>query len=476
MFTVSEMEAKGIDALQSGFDWQCIYQCLEMPCLLCEARGFVCGVAEKVDSPKARETPATEQFLPSDQPTFKVAQSPPTPQDEVLTDLDKMYLRRLSSVRCDFVISEKLQTWLSCFEVARYNRYTRSLDRYFIELRMFPLQSKAIRYGYLILASGNLSESQSQSNLNYLGKFYRFTSEAIGRSSYLEIFVASCLGYYYECLYGRQRARMKSLLLHFQGMCAAGEQLMRCRTASDPYLKLIFTLCSRFVHVIYYHYCFWIRDSPDYTVSTGFIKATRELVTFYSQYLPSIPVNDVTNGGFTTFVLARLLFLELDVFLASQNDITVRQQEPGFNRDVDGTVLQNVIQLITNSLPRFPEWPGEIDGGNDLHPWESGDDCSPLMCESKYTNHSTTLINRSCRAWLLFGITNLLRDMLFPTLAQESVKTATHLCRMCNIVIQSCFIRSPFDILQLARALFWSGCVLTRKVNPQGKVFVDFLC
>ena len=174
---------------------KCVYESLETSCTVCQKRGLRCGVEEKVDGPKTQSREQQLQY--SNQPAFIVHRSPPTPEDESLTDLDKMYFERLLETKCDFIITKDLESWVVCLKAIRFAVSMCTYRQYLIEVPMFPLVSKAVRYGYLTLASARLSRNPDD-RWKYLGKFYHYTQEAIQNSSNFEVFVAACIGYYYE--------------------------------------------------------------------------------------------------------------------------------------------------------------------------------------------------------------------------------------------------------------------------------------
>ena len=79
-----------------------------------------------------------------------------------------------------------------------------------------------------------------------------------------------------------------------------------------------------------------------------------------------------------------------------------------------------------------------------------------------------SLITRSWRTGLLFGMTCLMREILFPIDVSQMVTTARFVCRLCDIDVSSDFCSSPFDSLMLVRALLWAGFVFTSPVDREG--------
>lgn len=78
-----------------------------------------------------------------------------------------------------------------------------------------------------------------------------------------------------------------------------------------------------------------------------------------------------------------------------------------------------------------------------------------------------SLITRSWRTGLLYGMTCLMREILFPVDTSRMVRTARFVCRLCDIDLSS-DDRSPFDNLLLVRALLWAGFVFISPVDHEG--------
>jgi hypothetical protein len=193
---------------------------------LCKERGFKCGANEKVPGPKTLSKLKTGVKVNGpDQFVFAISRSPCTPVDEVLTDLDLKYLNYIGRISDGgwWAVEKGPFMFLDILEsVVEHRPHTR------VPIGGFSFSSKAFRYAVLGFSAAHSSYGKTSLDaLKYLGKFHKYTAEAIETSSYLEIVKASYMAFLQEYVQRDQHQHsLQNMIVYFKGMWTAMGRLL----------------------------------------------------------------------------------------------------------------------------------------------------------------------------------------------------------------------------------------------------------
>ena len=154
MQTMSNLEAKGIqDTLLELADLQCVYDDIELPCTVCFEKGLRCTAADKIwgkkresrqlEIEKRNEQSMTEQrgdILSNDDEIIEIIPRQfPTPNEEMLTPVEAMYIQYFHEVIVDY--------YLSAYQAQNFVMLPRFRPN---------MSSRAVRYAVMLLSLQDL--------------------------------------------------------------------------------------------------------------------------------------------------------------------------------------------------------------------------------------------------------------------------------------------------------------------------------
>ena len=232
---MSEMETEGIKLNNGLLTRKCEYEKPELPCKLCEKRGFQCGRNEKVLGPKTHLKSMRGQFQRiSTEYIFPLSNAFLNAQGEKLNEIDSRYLRRIFDHLLPAYSAE-----MSVLQVDLSNLSGNLNGNIYFPWFKFPLSSKSFRYATLALSYA--LDSTNGTGSSYLAGFYEHINEAIDGSSITEVVVSSYVALL--CSF-RTYEPIETLLVYFNGMRAAFSALKTEKSGSIVEIISYRNICS----------------------------------------------------------------------------------------------------------------------------------------------------------------------------------------------------------------------------------------
>jgi hypothetical protein len=203
---MSQLAAKGLLLwFEKSLTFQCLFESAELPCKLCEQRGFLCGA--KIFGPKTQsKTEDTVDKIQKNQSTEPFPLHVSTLHDQVLSPLEKQFIL--------FFFQTASHSSVFTFQPSLAAKDGPILPAHRAKVL---ISSNALRYAILAYVSNSkLGREGNIKTLQYIGQCYRSIHEAIATSGVVDT-VYAC--YILIVLAFEMQDPTEMIVTHLVGVC-----------------------------------------------------------------------------------------------------------------------------------------------------------------------------------------------------------------------------------------------------------------
>lgn len=405
----------------------------------------MCGAEEKTWGPKTEDKLAQGPLIydPEERVFVPFPQAVPTPDDQLLTRDDSMYLQfffERNGGGCIF-----------------------SFDLWCIDLLIpvhrivFPVASKPLRYAVLAIASFLKAGHQSVETFQYLGQCYKHIQEAIKKSAFIDIVYTS---YAIIVLTFRlQSEAVDTILSHLLGVCEGLKWLQN--TPADLTIEEMLMMQQIWENTFRsLYFKLWLprhQSWPSFAMQLDKSCSILHSCRFILEPSVRLKRSGVMNLELSTLTLYMQYYFSQ--FLLRTNLIVGDPNQYGTQSITESLrqVLRQIREVVTRlSIERVADQIQKLSEPDPYLPVEL--ECLPLD-----NLQSQVLLS-------LYFSTMLIDNMLLPAVSDRSDELATlsalALCRLSNPEMGMDI--DEYLPLKL-RNLVFAGLILTTSSHPDGK-------